>query len=185
MPAPRIDGPKLVLRPLEAADAPRLTAILNDPAVRENLRLEQPVSLAAEQEFIAALARAVEEVVVGIADRESGRLLGVTGLHHLGGPDRQAEFGIFIGGPEEWGKGYGQEATRLIVGYGFEVLELNRVWLHVHADNARGIHAYEKVGFRVEGVLRQAALRGGRFVDVITMAVLRHEWRAGTVGSAR
>ncbi|WP_242393315.1 GNAT family N-acetyltransferase [Anaeromyxobacter oryzisoli] len=175
---PRLEGPRLLLRPLVAADAPRLTAILDDPAVHRNLRLERPISLAAEREFITALARATEEVVVGIAARDDGRLLGVTGLHQLADPARQAEFGIFIGGPEEWGKGHGQEATRLIVGYGFDALRLNRVWLHVHADNARGIHAYERVGFRREGVLRQAALRGDRFVDVIAMAVLREEWRA-------
>ncbi|BDG02781.1 GNAT family N-acetyltransferase [Anaeromyxobacter oryzae] len=177
MAPPRIDGDKVLLRPLVHEDAPRLTGILNDEAVRRNLRLERPVSLAAEQEFIAALARATDEVVVGIVARPHGRLVGVTGLHHLGDPARQSEFGIFLGGPEEWGKGYGQEATRLIVGYGFEALGLNRVWLHVHADNARGIHAYEKVGFRSEGLLRQAALRDGRFVDVVSMAVLREDWR--------
>ena len=90
----------------------------------------------------------------------------------------QAEFGIFLGGPDEWGKGYGQEATRLVVGWGFEALALNRIWLHVHADNERGIHAYEKVGFRTEGLLRQPAWREGRFVDVVSMAVLREEWSA-------
>jgi RimJ/RimL family protein N-acetyltransferase len=178
MALPRIDGEKLALRPLVVADAARLTEILNDPAVRQNLRLERPVSLAAEQEFIAALARATDQVVVGITARAGGRLLGVTGLHHLADPARQAEFGIFLGGSEEWGKGYGQEATRLIVGYGFDALLLNRVWLHVHADNARGIHAYEKVGFRREGLLREATYRDGRFVDVVAMAVLRAEWRA-------
>jgi RimJ/RimL family protein N-acetyltransferase len=176
VPPPRIEGPKLLLRPLDASDAPRLTEILNDPAVRRNLRLERPVSLVAELEFIAALARATEEVVVGMATRHDGRLIGVTGLHHLSDPARQAEFGIFLGGPEEWGKGYGQEATRLIVGWGFQALALNRIWLHVHADNARGIHAYEKVGFRREGLLRQAAFREGRLVDVVSMAVLRAEW---------
>ncbi len=179
MAPPRIEGDKILLRPLVREDAPRLTQILNDGAVRRNLRLERPVSLAAEQEFIAALAHTTDDVVVGI-DARPGRLIGVTGLHHLGDPARQAEFGIFLGGPEEWGKGYGQEATRLIVAYGFEVLALNRVWLHVHADNHRGIHAYEKVGFRREGVLRQAALRDGRFVDVVSMAVLREEWRAAS-----
>lgn len=174
---PRIEGVKLLLRPLVHDDAPRLTEILNDESVRRNLRLERPVSLVAEQEFIAALARATEELVVGIVAREHGRLVGVTGLHHLGDPARQSEFGIFLGGPEEWGKGFGQEATRLIVGYGFEALRLNRIWLHVHADNERGIHAYEKVGFQREGLLRQAALRDDRFVDVVSMAVLRQEWR--------
>lgn len=176
---PVLTGERVVLRPLARADAPRLVALLADPAVRANLRLAGPVTLAQEEEFIDAVARASDQVVCGVAARDGGRLLGVTGLHHLDDPARQAEFGIFLGGPEEWGKGYGGEATALLVGHGFEVLGLNRIWLHVYADNARGLRAYARVGFRREGVLRQAARRGDRYLDVVAMGILREEWAAG------
>ncbi|MGC4000524.1 MAG: GNAT family protein [Anaeromyxobacter sp.] len=176
MTGPFLVGEKVSLRPLDATDAPRLVTLLNDPAVRRNLRLDRPVSLAAEHEFIAALARATDQVVLGVAARDDGRLLGVTGLHQLGDAARQAEFGIFLGGPQEWGKGFGQEATRLIVDYGFGTLNLNRIWLHVNAGNQRGVRAYQKVGFKTEGVLRQASFRDGAYQDVVAMAILREEW---------
>jgi RimJ/RimL family protein N-acetyltransferase len=176
---PVLAGERVALRPLARADAPRLVALLADPAVRANLRLTGSVTLAQEEEFVEAAARATDQAVVGVTARDDGRLLGVAGLHHLDDPARQAEFGIFLGGPEEWGKGYGGEATRLLLDHGFDVLGLNRVWLHVHADNLRGLRAYARAGFRREGVLRQAALRGGRYLDVVVMAVLREEWAAG------
>jgi RimJ/RimL family protein N-acetyltransferase len=64
-----------------------------------------------------------------------------------------------------------------MVGYAFETLNLNRIWLNVYEYNQRGVRAYEKVGFRREGVLRQDTFRDGRYWDTIAMAVLREEWR--------
>ncbi len=175
---PTLTGEKVKLRPLVVADAAHLVALLNDPAVSRNLRLRTPVTLAAEREFIAALAHATDQLVLGITVKEDGRLLGVCGLHQIGDPARQAELGLFLGGPEEWGKGFGTEVTRLLCGHGFGVLSLNRIWLHVYVDNERGLRAYTRVGFQREGLLRQAALRDGQHVDVVTMGILRSEWAA-------
>ncbi|HVO18469.1 MAG TPA: GNAT family protein [Anaeromyxobacter sp.] len=169
-------GRKVELRPLTQADAPRLVELLGDPEVNRNLRVRAPVSLAVEREFIAALSRTTDQLVLGIAARDDGRLLGVAGLHQLADPARQAELGLFLGGPSEWGKGFGTEATWLLCQHGFEALGLNRIWLHVYADNLRGLRAYERVGFRREGVLRQGAVRDGRHVDVVSMGILRSEW---------
>ncbi len=176
---PTLTGRKVRLRPLVIPDAPRLVQLLSIPEVSRNLRLRTPVSLPAEREFIAALAHATEQLVLGITALDDGRLMGVCGLHQLGDPARQAELGLFLGGPEEWGKGYGTEVTRLLCAHGFEVMGLNRIWLHVYADNERGLRAYQRVGFRREGVLRQAAVRDGGHVDVVAMGILRREWMEG------
>jgi len=177
---PTLTGEKVRLRPLVIPDAPRLVALLADPDVSRNLRLRTPVTLAAEREFIAALAHATDQLVLGITALEDGRLLGVCGLHQLGDPARQAELGLFLGGPEEWGKGFGTEVTSLLCRHGFEVMGLNRIWLHVYVDNQRGLRAYERVGFRREGLLRQAAIRDGEYVDVVSMGILRSEWAAAS-----
>ena len=67
-------------------------------------------------------------------------------------------------------------ADLLIVAYGFETLNLNRISLRVYEYNPRGIKAYEKAGFKQEGVLRQDVYRLGKYWDTIVMAVLREEW---------
>jgi RimJ/RimL family protein N-acetyltransferase len=173
---PTLTGQKVRLRPLALADAPRLVALLNDPVVSRNLRLRTPVTLPAEREFIVNLAHTTDQLVLGITALDDGRLLGVCGLHQLGDPARQAELGLFLGGPEEWGKGFGTEVTRLLCGHGFGALGLNRIWLHVFADNERALRAYQRVGFQREGLLRQAAVREGGRLDVVTMGILRSEW---------
>ena len=63
-----------------------------------------------------------------------------------------------------------------MVEYGFNVLNLNRIQLHVAAHNSRGIKAYEKVGFRREGLLRQAMYQNDRYFDFYVMAILRNEF---------
>jgi diamine N-acetyltransferase len=172
---PFLIGPRVYLRPLERTDVPLLQAWINDQEVIRNLLNFRPMNLQGEEEFLDKVTRDPDLVVLGIALRSDDRLIGDVALHRIQSRDRQAGFGILIGEKAEWSKGYGTEATRLIVRYAFDVLNLNRVWLHVLENNKRGQRAYEKVGFKVEGVLRQSAFREGRYLDTITMGILRGE----------
>ncbi len=175
---PRLQGERVVLRPLAPSDAPRIVALLSDPDVTRTLRAVPPASIAAEELFIEAMAQAPADLAWGVTARDDGRLLGIAGLHHLDDPARQAELGIFVGPRAEWGRGFGGEATRLVVRHGFEGRGLHRIWLQVHADHAPAIALYERAGFRREGLLRQSARRGEAFVDVVVMGLLREEWAA-------
>lgn len=175
METPFLVGEGIYLRPLERADAPLCAAWLNHPEVRRHLLRHRPVDQRSEEDFLDGIRQSEHDVVVGIALAEGDRLIGMTGLHQIHARDRGAMFGLCIGAVDEWGRGRGTEATRLMVGYAFDTLNLHRVWLHVQEDNAAGIRAYEKVGFRREGVLRQASFHDGRYWDVITMGLLREE----------
>jgi RimJ/RimL family protein N-acetyltransferase len=172
---PFLIGPRVYLRPLERTDVPLLQAWINDQDVIRNLLNFRPMNLQGEEEFLDKVTRDPDLVVLGIALRSDDRLIGDVALHRIQSRDRQAGFGILIGEKAEWSRGYGTEATRLIVRYAFDVLNLNRVWLHVLENNERGRRAYEKVGFKVEGVLRQSAFREGSYIDSITMGILRGE----------
>jgi len=173
---PYLIGGKIYLRPLERGDAPVVQPWVNDPDVRYSIRTFRPTGLQAEEEFISKANQDEHSLVLGIAVKDGDRLIGAVGLQAIDFRSRHANFGIAIGVAAEWGKGYGTEATRLIVRHAFETLNLNRVWLQVYEDNVRGIRAYEKAGFRKEGVLRQDVFRAGRYWDTILMAILREEW---------
>src|SRR5690606_306951 len=80
-----------------------------------------------------------------------------------------AEYGIVIGEKDAWGKGYGTEATRLMLAYGFDVLGLQNIMLRVYANNPAGVRAYERAGFRKVGVLRNAMPLGRTRIDEIYM----------------
>lgn len=98
--------------------------------------------------------------------------------------DADAWVGIALGERENWGKGYGTDAMRLIVQYGFIELNLQRVSLALHSYNERALRSYEKIGFKVEGAIRQDTLREGRRTDGIFMGILRGEWLALQGGKA-
>ncbi len=173
---PFLIGSKVYLRPLDLADAPTLTTWLNDPEVTRYLLLHRPLTLLAEEAFLRKMSESEHDIVLGIVAREPEQFIGATGLHQLDARNRHVQFGIVLGEKSAWGKGYGTEATRLMVRYAFETLNLNRVWLHVYEYNERAVRAYQKAGFRIEGRLRQDTFRDGRYWDSFAMAVLREEW---------
>jgi RimJ/RimL family protein N-acetyltransferase len=104
-------------------------------------------------------------------------LAGNTRLFHLKWIDRNAEFGIMIGDKGLWDQGYGTEVLELMLEHAFEALNLHRIFLRVFASNLRARRSYEKAGFTVEGTLRQAIFRRGRYIDVLIMSILQPEWK--------
>ncbi len=176
---PFLIGTKVYLRPLEHEDAPLFVPWVNDTEVTRTLEVfYRPINLQTEVDFIERIYKSEHDVVLGIVVKETDALIGITGLHQMNFKNRRVVFGIFIGEKSAWGKGYGTEATALITGYAFETLNMNRVGLEVYEDNERGIKAYERVGFKREGILRQMMYREGRYWNVIIMSILREEWEA-------
>ena len=172
MKAPYRVGDKIYLRALEKSDAATLTPWFNDLEITRNLTRWRPLSVESEEGFIAALADQPHDLVLGICERASDALVGVTGLHGFGPPDLKAMFGIAVAKHAQ-GKGYGSETTRLMVEIAFRTLNVHRVWLEVYTRNAAGIRAYEKAGFVREGVLRESVFRDGEWLDVALMGILR------------
>ncbi|MEU3273519.1 GNAT family protein [Saccharomonospora sp. NPDC006951] len=107
-----------------------------------------------------------------IVRREDGEVLGEAVLDELDPHNGSAAYRISLVGPKVFGRGFGTEATRLVVDYAFDVAGLHRVSLEVFDFNPRAQRVYEKCGFVREGVQREALLWEGRRHDAITMAVL-------------
>ncbi len=170
-------GEKIYLRPLERDDAAACKEYINDPDVRRNLDTVRPKSIPFEEAWIEGQSRDANCIVLGIALQESDRLIGATDLRDIHPANRSATFGITIGAKDEWNKGHGTDTTRLMLKYGFDTLNLNRIDLSVYATNPGGLRAYEKAGFVREGTLRQKVFREGRYIDVYILSALRDEWK--------
>jgi RimJ/RimL family protein N-acetyltransferase len=174
---PYLIGSSVYLRPLEREDARILTQWFNDPEVTDTLRTYRPMTVPFEEAFIRRIAKSSTDVGLAIMVREGDRFIGVCGLSEVDIRNRHAAFGINIGDKEAWGKGYGTEATKLLLRHAFLTLNLNRIWLEVYEYNPRALHVYEKLGFVIEGRLRQDMFRAGRYWDTIIMGILRQEWQ--------
>jgi [ribosomal protein S5]-alanine N-acetyltransferase len=170
-------GPRLYFRALEREDAPQLAGFINDPGVRRTLLLHRPMSVGQELGFVDALGKDEHQVILGVARHGHSELIGSVGLHALDFRTRRAEFGMLIGDRSQWGQGFGTEATRMMLDYGFGTLNLNRIWLQAFASNTAAIRVYEKAGFRQEGVQRAHLFKDGEYEDGVLMGILRSEWK--------
>ena len=180
---PFLIGERVYLRPIEPEDAEVMVPWMNDAEVTRTLQAPRPTTLEDERAFVERMTKSETNITLGIVTRAGDRFIGTASLMKIQWRERQACFGIAIGDKSNWGRGYGTETTRLLVDHSFDTLNLNRLWLHVYDFNAAGLRAYEKAGFRREGILRQAAYIEGAYHDVHTMAILREEW-TGPVAAA-
>ncbi len=127
-------------------------------------------------EWIDEAGKTDRELTFAIRLHNQDELIGVTGITGIAWPNRVAYLGIGIGEPDNWGKGYGTEATYLIIQYAFNELNLYRLQLTVFEYNPRAIALYEKVGFQKEGVFRKFVERDGQRYDMYLYGLLRDEW---------
>ncbi|BDP41825.1 aminoglycoside N(6')-acetyltransferase [Deinococcus aetherius] len=103
--------------------------------------------------------------------------LGEVVLNLLDRDNRSMNFRIALNSPAVVGQGYGTEATRAAVQYGFDVVGLHRISLGVYAFNPRARHVYEKCGFVHEGTQRDALYWQGAWVDQHSMSILETDPR--------
>ncbi len=103
------------------------------------------------------------------------KLIGIVSLRVHSWTHSDAWLGIMVGERDYWGKGYGTDAVRLILHFGFVELNLRRISLAVHSYNERAVKSYEKVGFKLEGRMRGEGWRDGTHYDGLYMGILREE----------
>jgi len=173
---------RVYLRPFEASDAETYRRWRADaePMALAGWRERAPLSLAQVERRIARIAddQGKEVYTFLICLVEDERPIGevmLTDLDHVNG---SASLGIVIGEPDEWGKGYGTDAVRALVDFGFAELRLERIWLEVATDNPRAERSYTKAGFTREATLRHDRWEGGRYTDGHIMSILRDEWQS-------
>jgi RimJ/RimL family protein N-acetyltransferase len=112
----------------------------------------------------------------GIHALDDGRLIGFVALWITSWPSAEAAVAIGLGKAADRGRGYGTDAMRLAVRYGFAELNLERVTLGAFSHNARGMRAYEKAGFVREGQEREWLRRDGQRYGHVNMGIVRADW---------
>jgi UDP-4-amino-4,6-dideoxy-N-acetyl-beta-L-altrosamine N-acetyltransferase len=168
-----IQGERVQLRPMEEGDTDDVVHMRSEPSVLAQLFSDEPPTREGHLRWLAAVRARGDRQEFVIVDRASGRAVGTIGLSRIDPAHRRAEYGVLTGEPDARGKGFAAEASRLLLGYAFGPLGLNRVYLHVFPENEPAIRLYERVGFEREGLLRQHVSKGGRFRDVVVMGVLK------------
>jgi RimJ/RimL family protein N-acetyltransferase len=175
----KLTGERCYLSPVQLSDAEAWTKWMNDLDVTVPLGDEAYVPYSLEK-MQAEAADAIErqQHVFSIVECATDRLIGRCLLFGIDAVNRSAMFGILIGEKEYWDRGYGSEATCLLLDYAFNLLNLHSVMLGVFGFNERAIRSYEKVGFKVIGRRREARIIAGKAWDAVLMDILEEEFRA-------
>ena len=170
-----LDGKHLYLRPLARADLNETyLSWLSDPEVtRYMLTGTFPVNMERLGEYYDRMTTSPNHVILAIWDKQPNRHIGNITLNDIDWVSRVANLGIMIGEKQFWDKGYGAEATELMVRYAFDRLNLHKIWLGVYADHEAAMRLYTKVGFKVEGRFQNHLYRDGKYFDMVIMGFTR------------
>jgi RimJ/RimL family protein N-acetyltransferase len=178
-----LDGERVVLQRHVPGNVTAFQRWYSDPEVARLARYQDgPMRSDEIDRFFQLRALGAESLTMAIHERSTGRLIGSCAFSQVDGENGSAMYHITIGEKDTWGRGYGTEATRLMLDHAFGTLGLHRIALTVFEFNERAIRAYRRCGFVVEGRARESIWRDGRWWDELAMSVLSSEWRTRGAG---
>ncbi|MEM7736042.1 MAG: GNAT family protein [Deinococcota bacterium] len=176
---PVMHADTITLRPLTGADAPAMFAGFGDKEVDRLTGTQDTFTLEQVQAYYTRIETADDRADYAIVLKDDpSQLLGEVVLNEIDWENQVANFRIVILKSADFGKGYGSQATRLIVQYGFEQLKLHRIELEVYDFNPRAQRVYEKCGFKREGLRRETLVWEGERHGAIVMGMTRPDYDA-------
>ena len=167
-----LSSEKIYLRPITEADTEMVLRWRNSDFIKERFIYRKDISPAEHQKWLDTKVKTGKVVQFIICVRESDMPIGSVYLQNIDPVHKNAEYGIFIGETSALGQGFGTDAAKLAVAYGFQELGLHKLYLRVISDNARAIASYKRAGFVVECEMRDEIFVDGRFRDVTRMAII-------------
>jgi RimJ/RimL family protein N-acetyltransferase len=177
----KIIGDRIYLSPLNVEDAEKLTDWLNDFKVADGLgKSGELVNVHSYRQWLEKNL-SNNEMNLAIVNLENDELIGNGAFMDISYLNRIATLGIFIGKEENRSKGYGTEAVRLMLDYGFNYLNLNNIMLQVKSFNERAISCYKRVGFKEFGRRRESYFLGAKYYDDVMMVILAREFEGSYI----
>ena len=172
-----IIGEKVYLSKLNIEDAEKYVEWFCDFGMTDGIgKSDSIVTLLFEKRWIDKTLKN-DELNLAIRDLKNDKLIGNCGFSEVNYKDKIANVGIYIGEEKNRNNGYGTEALRLLVSYGFNRLNFNNIMLTVKSFNKRAIACYKKVGFKEIGTRRECYFLNGKYYDDIYMDILAREFK--------
>ncbi len=167
----RIEGHRIILRPMEYGDTERIVKWRNSERVRSRFIYRETFTTRGHCRWIETMIDTGKAVQFMICEKEGIRPVGSVYFRDIDREKKEAEYGIFLGEDDALGKGYGTEAARLAVEYAFSKMGLERLILRVFTDNGTAVRSYEKAGFREEKILKDVECSDGERKDMLLMSL--------------
>src|SRR5947199_9908542 len=147
-----IAGEHVILRAFEREDAERGYRWMNDPNIVRTLKSRYPIAFQGEIEWIErAMLSSSTERHFAIERRDDRSHIGNASLHDIDWVSRTGWFGLFIGEPAAWNRGFGGDAIATLIRFAFEEMNLVKMRINVFEYNERAKHVLSEHGFVQEG----------------------------------
>jgi ribosomal-protein-alanine N-acetyltransferase len=178
-----LTGTKVRLRAFHTSDRDAFDRIESDPEARQLLEdgIPFPPTARDSDAFLDKVSANGPIFLFAVERLEDGVFIGTIAGFKVNWKNRHITVGISLD-RSVWGQGCGTDAMKILVGVIFTEMNLHKVKLNVIANNPRAIRSYEKVGFQVDGHLRDDIFRAGKYFDLIEMSLLRRDWLAAQGG---
>lgn len=172
----KLVGEKIYLSPANMEDIELFTKWFNDFETTDFIgSSNRVVNIINEKEWLENTLKD-GALLFSIITLDNDRIIGNCDLKDIDYINRKATLGICIGNKESRNKGYGKEAIKLLLDYGFNYLNLNNIMLTVFEFNEIAIACYKKVGFKEIGRRRKCYFLNGKYYDKIYMDILSEEF---------
>lgn len=174
-----IIGKNIIFRAIEEKDLPLMVQWRNNPDVNYYFYEHEPLSMPMQKKWFDNYLQHINTDKIFIIDEiASGNTIGMVSIYHIDWRNRKAEWGRLMLVGDIRGKGYGKEIEIMIYTYVFEHLNLNKLCCEVYAFNDKVVSTHEKMGSKIEGILRKHIFRHGEYQDIVVMGILREDYLA-------
>jgi len=120
----------------------------------------------------------INEIYCAICLKENNKMIGYISLNNIDLRNRKAFWGgMLIGDKSERNKGYATNAAYLMLKYGFEELNLNKITSEWLEDNKASIIIGKMIGFKQEGIFKKEIYKNGKYNNVIIMSLFKDNFK--------
>ncbi len=179
LPAPTLHTARLRLRPFDDTDANALFALHSNASVLRYWDAPPWSERGRAERFITACRQMAEEgpgTRLAVDRTSDGAFIGWCTLARWNPGHRRSSMGYCFD-DAAWGRGYATEASRALLQWAFDTLDLNRVQAETDTRNVASARVLEKLGFVREGTLREDCVVSGEVSDSWVYGLLRRDWR--------
>ena len=175
-----LESDKIILRPVTKSDVTEeYLSWLNDKEVSSVLAtVSNNYTMQMLDDYITEILSSDKNCMFMIVEKKSNISIGTIKLSNIDHVNGVCNLGIMIGNRNFWGGGLGKEALRMTIDYAFNVLGIRKICDSVHSNNPRALATDLKIGFSVEGVLKEQFWHSGegRYLDKILIALFAKDW---------
>lgn len=174
-----IKGTKVGLRAVEEDDLLKLRDWRNIESFRKNFREVRELNLLNQKRWYDAISGSANDFMFSVIKLEDNELIGACGLLYTNWVIRSADFSFYIGKNEEYldKDGFGGEAVRLLIEYGFNSLNLHKIWMELYEFDKLKLNFFiDHIGFKKDGMLRDNCFSNGKYYNSYIISLLQEEY---------